>query len=408
MLAAALTLLACAPAAFAAPQTLVGGAYGLMKSYMQQDAKDGFAKVVDLGGSSTYRVMLNSLTVKVDPALKPVAQYDPKTKTLTFSKDPRKVKGAGKAAMGETVWHEVTHAIEDKHGDIGVFDSEAYAERNVDYMTYVVRSSLPWLEQMEKQAKAGASVTKLGQYWQKYLASMAAAAKLPSTTAYPPDLGLMRTWFGFRANPDEIKTLYLTDKAFSDKKWANLRKALGGHVLAIGDSYQGGVIAYFLKSGDPGYDPKVKHGLIAAAADQSRSAPWSNIVSFASGATGTAIGTGQANTKTIVDQTATTDGVPVTCTGGAAYVCSQLDQGGYSDWYLPSRDELTKLYLNKDAIGRFDSHTIYWSSSEFIPLSNGGLPMPPGAWNQEFDNGHWFSTDKNMSYAHGVRAVRAF
>ena len=394
MVAAALTLLTCAPAAFAAPQTLVGGAYGLMKNYMQQDAKDGFAKVVDLGGSSTYRVMLNSLTLKVDPALKPVAQYDPKTKTLTFSRDPRKVKGAGKAAMGETVWHEVTHAIEDKHGDIGVFDTEAYAERNVDYMTYVVRSALPWLEQMEKQAKAGASVKKLGQYWGKYLASMAAAAKLPSTTAYPPDLTLMRTWFGFRANPDEIKTLYLTNKAFSGKRWAKLRKALGDTSLAVGDPYQGGVIAYFLRSGDPGYDPKVKHGLIAAKTDQSEGIAWSNITDAAVVATGTAIGTGRANTTAIVGQTSAKSGVPVTCTGGAAYICDHLIIGSYSDWYLPSRDELIALLANSDALGGLDGY--YWSSSEYSAYS---------AWPED-TFGSAYGAGKQGACR--VRAVRAF
>jgi len=226
VIAAALVLLVCAPAAFAAPTTLEGAAYEHMKVFMQDFDKAGFAQVVDCGGLTTYRSALAGVTIKVDPTLTAVAQYDPTTKTLTFSRDPRKVKGAGAIAMGETVWHEVTHAIEDAHGDIGYFDSEAYAERNVDYMTFVARNALPWLELLEKQAKKGASVEMLVAIWGKYQGKMAEAAKLPSTALYAPDLGLMKTWFGFRANPDEVKALYLSGKALPGKQGANLRTAL--------------------------------------------------------------------------------------------------------------------------------------------------------------------------------------
>jgi hypothetical protein len=71
--------------------------------------------------------------------------------------------------------------------------------------------------------------------------------------------------------------------------------------------------------------------------------------------------------------------------------------GGYSDWYLPSKDELNQLYINKVAIGGF-ADGYYWSSTE---LNN------YGAWRQLFYNGYqsnYFNKDAS-SY---VRAVRAF
>ncbi len=220
-----------APATTTAPTTtakapsLAAAAYAPLKSFMTQFDASGFARVADLGTMSLYRTTLLGLTVKVDPKQAAVAKYDPVSKSITFSRDPRTVK-AGDLGFGETVWHELTHAIEDGHGDIGVFDNKLYAERNVEYMTHVARSALPILERMERLAKAGASPAKLRPYWKAYLRAMAAAAKLPETAKYPPDLKLMRTWFGFNASPDAIRRLYRSGKALPGSAGANLSKAV--------------------------------------------------------------------------------------------------------------------------------------------------------------------------------------
>ncbi len=162
---------------------------------------------------------------------------------------------------------------------------------------------------------------------------------------------------------------------------------------SVGQSYQGGVLAYVLVSGDPGYSASVQHGLIAAPSDQSTgsSAEWGCSGTAISGAVGTAIGTGKQNT---IDIMAAETGCATA--GIAARLCGDLVLGGFSDWYLPSRDELRKLCLNKTAIGGFAADT-YWSSSQGDANS---------AWYNYFPNDYQVSNIK--SGAHYVRAVRSF
>ena len=110
------------------------------------------------------------------------------------------------------------------------------------------------------------------------------------------------------------------------------------------------------------------------------------------GATGTSIGTGMSNTQKIVD---------ILGEGSyAAKLCSDLTQGGFSDWFLPSKEELNLMYENLylKGLGSFEERT-YWSSSERDEDKD-------WAWGQVFKKGsqnHGSKSNENR-----VRAVRAF
>ena len=152
--------------------------------------------------------------------------------------------------------------------------------------------------------------------------------------------------------------------------------------LVVGDSYGGGIVAYIDVTG--------QHGLIAALADATGKMAWSNIT-VGIGTTGRELGAGQDNTTVIVNQSG--------CESGAAYYCDNLTVGVYNDWFLPSQDELNKLYINKVAIGGFvdTDYGVYWSSSE---------DLGSDAETQRFDYGTYDNHHKLMAYY--VRAVRYF
>lgn len=84
---------------------------------------------------------------------------------------------------------------------------------------------------------------------------------------------------------------------------------------------------------------------------------------------------------------------------GAKTLCSEYRGGGYSDWYLPSRDELNLVYINLKSTGKISGNDWFWSSSEVY--NNSDL-----AWRQSFGDGN--QDLLKLSNTYSVRAVRAF
>ena len=116
--------------------------------------------------------------------------------------------------------------------------------------------------------------------------------------------------------------------------------------LSIGDTAQGGIIFYL--------DPSGCHGLVAKATDEASYYQWSsttfNTYAYASGIYG-----GAQNTKKSLARAAYYSEL---CP--AADVCDYLASVGYTDWYLPSKDELDMMYVNlhMQGLGGFAITTI--------------------------------------------------
>ncbi|MBU0764606.1 MAG: DUF1566 domain-containing protein [Bacteroidetes bacterium] len=144
----------------------------------------------------------------------------------------------------------------------------------------------------------------------------------------------------------------------------------------VGDTLNGGIVFY--NDGNWIY--------ISATVDQSTSAEYGCNVFDIPGAEGIAIGTGEQNTIDIEAGCATA--------GIGADICANLVYNGYDDWFLPSKDELNQMYINKNIIGGFSSGN-YWSSSE--QASN-------LAWFQSFSSGSQFENYKDFHYY--IRCIR--
>lgn len=123
----------------------------------------------------------------------------------------------------------------------------------------------------------------------------------------------------------------------------------------IGSTGPGGGIVFYVKSMYTSDGNGVWRYLEAAPADQSGGIEWSNVDDTLIGTTGKAIGTGKTNTAKIMAQSG--------ASSGAAFVCHNYSGGSYTDWFLPSQDELNAVYLNRAIIGGFTTD-YYWSSSE--------------------------------------------
>ena len=126
----------------------------------------------------------------------------------------------------------------------------------------------------------------------------------------------------------------------------------------IGSHYQGGIVAYVDTVSS-------QHGLIANRNMKTTNPVfllWGCSGNPITGANGTAYGTGNQNTIDILN------GCP---TAPAAKYCSDLVLNGYSDWFLPSLNELLEIYKNRYTLNIHvlittfgDPYYCFWTSSQ--------------------------------------------
>ena len=165
--------------------------------------------------------------------------------------------------------------------------------------------------------------------------------------------------------------------------------AVKATTYTIGQSALGGKIAYILQPGDTGYDANQQHGLVAYDGGLDNYKTWGCYGTLIAG-TSDAIGTGQANSNLII-----AGGCSVA--GTAINFADTLTVDDYSDWYLPSYNELQQIYNNNALLG-LDTFSTYWSSTDIYPDAAKAI---------NFAFGSFTNLQKNI-YAALVVAVRSF
>ena len=168
----------------------------------------------------------------------------------------------------------------------------------------------------------------------------------------------------------------------------------GGFVHYVGEQFGGGVVFHVYRDGSG-----TERGLVVAFTNQSEGAAWSNVTNSLAGASSS--WDGLANSNAIVAQAGHIN--------SAAKLCLDYSNGGFDDWYLPSKFESSLLLTNLFNVNRTISGisnatqidyktTTYWTSSEFNEFKS--YYSPELTTTPEFSS---------KSYQFGtVRAIRAY
>jgi hypothetical protein len=274
--------------------------------------------------------------------------------------------------------------------DSGTFPKAAVVTSNVAGTVYFIEGASP--------VNTVSDITSARYYrW----TSGVVAANTPTSIAL--DVGVLTNGYFrvFVANSQGVLSAPAFNKVTISISRASDVAALScaaGGVCAVGDTGPGGGVVFYVQAAGGtftcGVNLESTCKYLEAAPTIGTNYAWSGNTSTLIGsiAQGVLVGTGYKNTEAIVAQSG----------GGSTPGTAGTDARAYrgpnnlSDWYLPSKDELNQMHVNRITVGGF-STGIYWSSSEI----DGSY-----VWFQSFSTGGQGNGAKNLTFY--VRPVRAF
>jgi tetratricopeptide (TPR) repeat protein len=203
---------------------------------------------------------------------------------------------------------------------------------------------------------------------------------------------------------NQIKTQPASQLKQIQLEFNKIKNSLINDKVKIGSKYQGGIVFHIDENG--------QNGLIVAESDVTEAKEYSLVVNHPEfgrntikmkghanwggiGIIGTSkkIGSGKNNTRIIVEKASWSSGLfSKKPAATAARICTESIHNGYNDWYLPSFEELKKIFK----MGLLKQGACYWSSSE----SDNDRAF--------YVEGDWLDRDMPKDRIAHVRAIRSF
>lgn len=171
--------------------------------------------------------------------------------------------------------------------------------------------------------------------------------------------------------------------------------------ISAGTSYQGGVLFYLFTSGDKDYVAGENHGLIMATNDLPSAQEWGANTTLLTPNYNTGFGWGKPNTDNLTDLTKLAP-PGVGTVSPAAAAAKAYSTGGYSDWFLPSTDEMGELM--RWASTWSGTHNIQPSAKYWVSNEDNNLFM--NAWAVSYPVG--MPSSESKSNNNQVRPIRQF
>jgi len=218
----------------------------------------------------------------------------------------------------------------------------------------------------------GATITQKGVCWSEFTAQPTIADTITTEGGGSGDYMSFITLLepGITYN---IRA-YATNSAGTGYATNTLQFTTTNIPYTLGQQVEGGTIVYFLTSSDVGYDANRQHGLVAALSDNISAPLYPGVLPY-DPPTSEGIGSGLANTNAIVQNYSTSE---YANNSYSPKTCYNLQDGGYTDWYLPSILELKEVWNSRtylpNPLVSAPSTTTYASSSRY-PSSSSAQTM---------------------------------